>query len=131
MRGIQRLPVLLAVVDDQAVEVAPHHLESAQRPAEGRIHRVQKAAEVLEAVDGDQGCVTTARRRPETQDGPSHDTQRAFRTDEQLLEVIAGVVLDHVFHRGNDGAVGEHGLDPEQLLAGHSVANHAVAAGIG
>ena len=71
--------------------------------------------------------------RPWTQpqDEPGDDAERPLAADEELLEVVTGVVLDHPVERRDHGAVGEHGLEAQHHLAHHAVADHAIAAGIG
>jgi len=59
------------------------------------------------------------------------DAQRALAADEQLLQVVARVVLHHLVQAGDDGAVGQHPFEPEHQLARHAVADHAIAAGVG
>ncbi len=59
------------------------------------------------------------------------DAQGAFAADEQLLEVVAGVVLQHAVHRGDDRAVGQHRLQAQHAAAHHAVADHVDAAGVG
>src|SRR3546814_13638080 len=64
-------------------------------------------------------------------DQPGDDAERAFRANEQLLQIIAGVILDHLVQRRNHPAIGEHGLDAEHLFAHHAIADDAHAAGVG
>jgi len=58
------------------------------------------------------------------------DAQGALGADEQVLEVVAGVVLDQAVERRDDGAVGHDRLDAEHHFARHAVADHPVAAGV-
>ena len=57
--------------------------------------------------------------------------QRALGADEQLLQVVAGVVLAQAAQRGQDAAVGQHHLEPEHQVAHVAEAQHRGAAGIG
>ena len=59
------------------------------------------------------------------------DAQRAFGADEQVLQVAACVVFEHGPQHGQHGAVGQHHLQPQGLLAHHAVLHHTVAARIG
>ncbi len=72
-----------------------------------------------------------ARRRMEPQHGAGDEAEGAFRADEDLLQVVARIVLQHLVERGDDGPVGQHGLEAQHLLARHAVADDADAAGIG
>ena len=70
-------------------------------------------------------------RGMQPQHGAGDDAQRALGADEELLQVIAGVVLHRLVERGDDRAVGQHHLQAEHQVARHAVADHPVAAGIG
>ena len=57
--------------------------------------------------------------------------ERALGADEQLGQVVAGVVLAEPAQPVPDAAVGQHDLEAEHQLAGHAVAQHRGAAGVG
>ncbi|MNN04716.1 hypothetical protein D3C81_1174460 [compost metagenome] len=57
--------------------------------------------------------------------------QRAFRADQQLLQVVAGVVLAQRAQAVEHLAVGQHGFDAQYQFARHAIAHHVDAAGIG
>ncbi|AJX32680.1 Uncharacterised protein [Burkholderia oklahomensis] len=59
------------------------------------------------------------------------DAERALAADEELLHVIAGVVLQHPVQRRDDRPVREHRFDAERLLAHHPEADRARAARVG
>ncbi len=59
------------------------------------------------------------------------DSERAFRADEELAQVVAGVVLDHLAKRVDDRAVGEHGFDSQHQIARHTETQHPIAARVG
>ena len=67
----------------------------------------------------------------EPQHGPGDHAERALGPDEELGEVVAGVVLAQAAQPVPDPAVGQHHLEPEHELAGHPVAQHGGAAGVG
>ena len=60
-----------------------------------------------------------------------HDAQRALRADEELLEVVAGVVLAQAAQAAVDAAVREHRFDAQRQLARVAVAQHRRAPGVG
>jgi hypothetical protein len=60
-----------------------------------------------------------------------HHAERAFRADEQLSQIIAGVVLDHLAQGVDHRAVGEYGFDTQHQVAGHAKTQHTVATSIG
>ena len=59
------------------------------------------------------------------------DAQRAFRADQQLLQIEAAVVLLERGQRGIDAAVGQHRFQPQHQRPHRAVAQHLSAAGIG
>ena len=71
------------------------------------------------------------RRREELQHGRRDDAKRSFRADEQLLEVIPGIVLAQAAQAVPDPAIGKHDLDAKHEIAGIPEAQHGRAAGIG
>src|SRR3546814_3820045 len=56
---------------------------------------------------------------------------RAFRSDEQVAQVVAGVVLAQGLQAVPDAAVGQHDLKAERQFTGIAVAQHGNAAGVG
>src|SRR5690349_17077023 len=60
-----------------------------------------------------------------------NDAKRAFRADEEILEIVAGVVLAQSFQAVPHAAVGQYHLEPECELAGVAVAKHVDAARVG
>ena len=72
-----------------------------------------------------------AGRGAQPQHGARDDAERAFRADEQLAQIIAGIVLGHAVQRRQHGAIGQHGLDAQHIVTGDAMADHADAAGIG
>ena len=69
-------------------------------------------------------------RREQAQHRRGDDAEGALGADEQLLEVVAGVVLAHDPQAVPDPAVGQHHLEPEDEVAHHAVAQHRRAAGV-
>jgi hypothetical protein len=117
--------------DNHLPEVVPHDLESTQGAAEGRVGLLQKGRDILEALGRHQCGVAAAWCRPQAKHGACYHAECAFRADEQLLQVISGIVLDDVAHGRNHGTVCENRFDAKHLLAHHAVTHDAVAAGIG
>ena len=73
------------------------------------------------------------RLRPRHQ--PQHrrgdDAERAFRADEQVAQVVAGVVLLQLVEVVQDAAVGQHHLEAERMRARDAVGERRGAAGVG
>jgi hypothetical protein len=79
-----------------------------------------------------QDCRGAAcRKRLEAQHRASDDAERAFGADEELAQIIAGVVLDHLVQHGQHGTVGERHFEAQNIVTGDAMADHADAAGIG
>ena len=57
--------------------------------------------------------------------------QRPLRADEQLRQVVAGRALHELPAGAQHPAVGQDDLEPEDVVAGHAVADGAHAAGVG
>ena len=71
------------------------------------------------------------RLREQLQHRRGDDAERALRADEQVLQVVAGVVLAQALEAVPDPPVGEHDLEAEHEVAGVAVAQDGRAAGIG
>ena len=69
-----------------------------------------------------------ARKQPERCRG--HDAERAFGADEELLQVVAGVVLAQRRQLVEHAPVRQHDLEAEHERAHHAVAQHRRAAGV-
>ncbi|GMA77675.1 hypothetical protein GCM10025880_40920 [Methylorubrum aminovorans] len=67
----------------------------------------------------------------EAQHRGGDDPERSLAADEELLPVVAGIVLAQGAQAVDDAAVGEHDFETEDEVAGHAVAQHVDAAGIG
>ena len=113
------------------MEVGPHHLVRRQVGAQSLPGEPEQRERGVVVRDGTERRLHARREREEPQHGPRDDTQRAFAADEELLQVVACVVLQHVVHRVDDGAVRQHDLDAEDQAAHHSVTQYAIPAGIG
>ena len=81
--------------------------------------------------DGHQRRRPRPRRREQLQHRRGDDAERALGADEQLLEVVAGVVLAQAAQAVPDAPVGQHDLEAEHELARVAEAQHRGAAGVG
>ena len=83
------------------------------------------------AIVGEGGAQRRPRRRQrhQPQRDLGDDRQRAFGADEQLREVVADDVLDGLAAGADHRAVGEHGLETEDVAAGVAVLEGARPAG--
>ena len=48
-----------------------------------------------------------------------------------MLQIVTGVIFQHLVQRGNDCAVSQHHLQAQDQVAGHAEPDHLVAACIG
>jgi hypothetical protein len=72
-----------------------------------------------------------ARAREQAQRGGRDDPERALAADEEIAQVVAGVVLAQAVEACPDLAVGGHDLEAEAELARVAEAQHLGAAGVG
>ncbi len=121
------MPVLQHELDADARK----QLESCERSAGVRERTREECGRAFE--------LPQSRHRRHALDGlriePQHrcrdDAERALRADEQVLEVIARIVLAQRLEPVPHAAVGEHDFKPERKLARIAVSEHAYPAGIG
>ncbi len=119
--------------------VLQDHVEAgAVQQLEGRHGVAGLAAGAREQLGGgehvahrDEGGRRIERPRKQLHDRRSDQPERALRAHEQMLEVVAGVVLAQPAQPVPHLPVGQHDLEPEHEIAGIAVAQHGGAAGIG
>src|SRR5690606_5583464 len=80
---------------------------------------------------GDESGCSGCRRRHQFEDGGGDDAEGAFRTDEQLLQIVAGVVLLERAQAVPYAAIREYGLKPQYELAGRAIGKNSDATSIG
>ena len=100
------------------------------RPAcsAGDLEQRQRGGRVLQPDDGD---ALAARLRHQLQHRRGDDAERPLGADEQVAEVVAGIVLAQLPEAVPHLAGGEHHLDAENQFARVAIGEHAGAAGIG
>ena len=111
---------------------ARDELETGQAIAE-RLPRDRRAARwpPPTSASADPGRRAGARPRKQLQHRRGNDAERAFAAEEQLLQVVAGVVLAQALEAVPHAAVGEHDFESEYQVARVAVAQHRGAAGVG
>ncbi len=105
--------------------------EGGEQVGAGAPREVEGGQRRVEAGHGDEGGGGRGRAGHEAEGGGGDDAEGALGADEELFEVGAGVVLAERREAVPEGAVGEHDLEPEDLVAHHAVAQHVDAAGVG
>ena len=79
----------------------------------------------------DEGGLHRTRPRHQSQHRGGDDAERALGADEQVLEIVAGIVLLELVEIVQHAPVGEHHLDAERVRARDAVGERGGAAGIG
>ncbi len=99
--------------------------------ADGRIHGGRHEGDRLRVglgTDERDGRATDGAMQAQAHGGD--DAKGALGAAEERAEVVAGVVLEHAGQVREDGAVGEHGLDADDLQAGHAEGDDVDAPGV-
>ena len=112
------------------VEVAPHRFETCQARAQPLSAVVEQLHHLLEALHADDGGLARDRLRLQREHQPRDDAQRSLAADEQVLEVVSGVVLECLAKMADDLPIRKHGFQADDGLACHAVAQDPVASRI-
>jgi hypothetical protein len=110
---------------------ARHELDGRDLTGPALAGQRQKVEAGLRARHADPGGGARPRQGKQLQDRGGDDAERAFRADEQVLQVVAGVVLAQPPQALPDAPVGEHHFEPEAQIARRAIGDHADAAGVG
>ena len=110
---------------------ARHDLEAGHGAGGAVARKIEQRQRRLRRRHADEGGRGRARARKELQHRRGDDAERAFRADEQVLEIVAGVVLLELVEAVHHGAVRQHHFDAEREIARDAVSERAGAAGIG
>jgi hypothetical protein len=105
-------------------------LEGRQREAAGA-HAGEQREHGGVVVDGAQGHAGVGGRATQPQRDLDDHAERALGADEQLTQVVAGVVLDQRAAEVEARARGDHGAQAEHPVAREPVAQDLHAAGVG
>ena len=108
----------------------PHHLEGRHARRQHRLRARQQGGYRFVVGQAAKGGRHGTRLGPQAQHGARDHAQGAFAADQEVAQVVAGIVLDHAVGAADDAAVGQHRFDVERLLAHHAVLDDAVAARI-
>ena len=108
-----------------------HQLEARDPIAQRRAQIAEQTHARCDVRHGGKRRDARARGREELQHGGRHDPQRSLGADEELLQIVAGVVLAQSAQTVPDAAVGKHDFDAQHELARVAEAKHRGAAGVG
>ncbi|MNZ91458.1 hypothetical protein D3C78_1104450 [compost metagenome] len=131
VRAVQRILAPRHVRHHDVQLVAVDHFKGRQARTTAALEHAQYVQRRLRAVRRHPGHGVARGQGMQLEHGGGDDAQRAFGANEQLLEVVARVVLAQTAQRGVDAAVGQHGLDAQREVAHIAVAQHGRAAGVG
>ncbi len=115
----------------ELVEVRPHDFEGRELGTEAQARAPQQLENPGIVFQRTDARVDAARLREESEHDAGDHAQRALGADEKLPQVVARIVLDHLAHRVDDRAIGQHRLDAEHEIARHAEAQHTIAARVG
>ena len=110
---------------------AAHELERREASVPARLRPGGTARATRDVRQRRQRDRRLGRPRKQLQRRRSDDAERAFRADEQIAQVVAGVVLLQGAQPSHTRPVGGHHLEPERQRARVAVGQHADAAGVG
>ncbi len=110
---------------------ARDQLEGGQLVGGGGAGVGEERHRVLDPRERQKRGLDLARLWEELQGRRGEDAERALAADEELLQIVAGVVLAQPSEPVPNPAVGQHHLDPQGQLAGIAVAQDRDAAGVG
>ncbi len=130
MRLIERVARRGDVLQHQFECDARHELERRDRIAGERPQPRQQCDCSLRPRYGDKCSERPRRAGKEFARGCRDDSQRAFRADEQIAQVVTRVVLAQRLETVEHPAVGQHDFETEHEVAHHAVAQDGGAAGI-
>ncbi len=119
------------VLERELDDVAHDQLEARHRAADARLRLVEQLHGGGWGGHADEGRLHRARAREQLDHRGGDDAERAFGADEDMPQVVAGVVLLQLRQQVHDAAVGQHHLDPHHQVARDAVGDCAGAAGIG
>ena len=131
MRCAERIASIRQVREHGFQAGARHQLESGDAIADAAAQRREQLDRLCRAGDRDPRRGARRGLRVQAQHGCGDHAERAFGAEEELLQVVAGVVLAQAAQPIPHPAVGQHHFHAEHLLARGSIAQHVDPAGVG
>ncbi len=123
-----RTPMCLTV---KSMPIARKELEGHGAVAAHLARERQKIDRRLRSGHRHEGSLVRFRLGKKLQHRGGDDAESAFRADEQVLEIVAGIVLAQPPQSVPDPPVGQHHFEPEAEIAGIAIGQHIEPAGIG
>ena len=131
IRLVERVAGVRDVLGDILDVAAMDQFARGHLVAGGGPHLVQQCERGLHVRHGTDGGALVDEARIDFQGRGRDDTQRAFCADEEMLQVVAGVVLLQPLQPVIDLAIGQHHFQPQHLLPRIAELQHVHAARIG
>ena len=116
---------------DQAQRELAHHLEAGQARAQVLVRQAQQGDRMVERRHRGPGRELRRRQRVELHGRGGDDAQRAFAADQQVAQVVAGVVLAQAAGAFPDLALRRDHFEAQAQVARVAVAHDLRAAGVG
>ena len=131
MRSRKRIAHAVAVANGEFDDLAHDQFEAGDRAAGARLRQMQELERRRGRGHADKGGLHRARTRKQLEHRRGDDAERAFSADEDVPQVVAGVVLFQLLQQRQDAPIGQHHFQPEHQVARDAVSQRAGAAGIG
>ena len=129
--GLRQRIAAAGVAEREIDGDARHQLERRQRAIGRLLDEGEEVEGVLRRRHRHERGLDRARTRKEFEHRRRDDAERALGADEQVAQVVAGVVLLELVEDVHHPAVGEHDFEPEHQVTGDPVGKGASAARIG
>src|SRR5712671_7345261 len=117
--------------ESQIEGCARDQLERRQLVGGGGAGAPEEAHHVLDPAEPEESGFDFARFGKELNRRGSDDAEGALAADEELLQIVAGIVLAQAAKAVPNPSVGQHHLEAQCQLAGFAVAQDRDAAGVG
>ena len=131
MRRCERIAAARGVFQNQLDAAPRHDLEARDVAAAALLRDTEQFERGLRRSNAGKGGLDRARPRHQAQHRRGDDAERAFGADEQVFQVVAGIVLFQLVEIVEHAAVGQHHFETERVRARDAVGQCSRAAGIG
>ena len=130
MRVRQRIAQVRPVFDDDLNAETRNDLKPCDPAAGHFLRQCQEVAGGCGRGQADHRGRPVLRLREQLQNGAGHDAEGALRADEEILEIIARVVLAQTPQAVPDAPVGQDNFQAEHQVPGVAIGKHRGAAGV-
>ena len=110
---------------------AADQLEARRGAVGALLHEMEERQRRVRRRHPDERGLDGLRRGKQLQHRGGDDTERAFGADEEVLEIVAGVVLLELVEKVQHATIRQHDFDTHHEVAGDAIGERVGAAGIG